>query len=615
MRAVLHARDLPEAHARCMSEAQGRLRRRGRVRRAADAQRAPHRGAGAGRRPRGGEPRRARMLAAAALPEAGGDRAQPRRSPTALRERLTQAALAMAQAVRYRSLGTFEFLVDERSRRAALRLHRGQPAPAGRAHGHRGGDRARPGAAADRRGGAGSRWRTLGIDADRSAAAAAAIAIQWRINAETLDAQGHARPSGGTLARFDLPAGPGIRVDTHGYAGLRALAALRHAARQADRAHAPRRASPTCCAARCRALAECAIEGVATNLALLRAIARAARVRDARRCTRASSRSTCPTLLAAAARIDATARERRMRRESTDARRRSRTRRARRLSRRRCRPGWCSSRSTVGDVRAGRRAARRARGDEDGAPAACAARPARVIALLAAPGDYLVEGAVAACGWSRWTRRPSTRGARRASDLDAIRPDLQKVIDRHAYTLDANRGAARREAPRAGRPHRAREHRRPVRPAEARQLQRIRRARGRRADAPPHARRPDRQHAGRRHGDRHRQRQRAGSSAPRSRAAWSWPTTTPCWPARRACATTTRPTACSGIAHQLKLPVVLFAEGGGGRPGDTDMPIVAGLQQPHLQPVRARCRARCRWSASCTAAASRATRRCWAAPT
>lgn len=32
-----------------------------------------------------------------------------------------------------------------------------------------------------------------------------------------------------------------------------------------------------------------------------------------------------------------------------------------------------------------------------------------------------------------------------------------------------------------------------------------------------------------------------------------------------------------GIALRNKLPVVLFAEGGGGRPGDTDMPIVAGL--------------------------------------
>ncbi|MBI2750542.1 MAG: biotin carboxylase [Burkholderiales bacterium] len=32
-----------------------------------------------------------------------------------------------------------------------------------------------------------------------------------------------------------------------------------------------------------------------------------------------------------------------------------------------------------------------------------------------------------------------------------------------------------------------------------------------------------------------------------------------------------------GLAQQNKLPVVLFAEGGGGRPGDVDMPIVAGL--------------------------------------
>ncbi len=32
-----------------------------------------------------------------------------------------------------------------------------------------------------------------------------------------------------------------------------------------------------------------------------------------------------------------------------------------------------------------------------------------------------------------------------------------------------------------------------------------------------------------------------------------------------------------GIALQQKLPVVLLAEGGGGRPGDVDMPIIAGL--------------------------------------
>ncbi len=32
-----------------------------------------------------------------------------------------------------------------------------------------------------------------------------------------------------------------------------------------------------------------------------------------------------------------------------------------------------------------------------------------------------------------------------------------------------------------------------------------------------------------------------------------------------------------GLVERLRLPVVLFAEGGGGRPGDTDSPVVAGL--------------------------------------
>ena len=35
-----------------------------------------------------------------------------------------------------------------------------------------------------------------------------------------------------------------------------------------------------------------------------------------------------------------------------------------------------------------------------------------------------------------------------------------------------------------------------------------------------------------------------------------------------------------GLAGEQRLPVVLFAEGGGGRPNDTDMPLVAGLDTP-----------------------------------
>jgi acetyl-CoA carboxylase carboxyltransferase component len=35
-----------------------------------------------------------------------------------------------------------------------------------------------------------------------------------------------------------------------------------------------------------------------------------------------------------------------------------------------------------------------------------------------------------------------------------------------------------------------------------------------------------------------------------------------------------------GLAAEWRVPVVLFAEGGGGRPNDTDMPLVAGLDTP-----------------------------------
>ena len=31
------------------------------------------------------------------------------------------------------------------------------------------------------------------------------------------------------------------------------------------------------------------------------------------------------------------------------------------------------------------------------------------------------------------------------------------------------------------------------------------------------------------------------------------------------------------VAQRLGLPVILFAEGGGGRPGDTDVPVIAGV--------------------------------------
>ena len=44
-------------------------------------------------------------------------------------------------------------------------------------------------------------------------------AIQSRVNMETIDSQGNANPGGGTFENFDLPSGPGVRADSYGYAG------------------------------------------------------------------------------------------------------------------------------------------------------------------------------------------------------------------------------------------------------------------------------------------------------------------------------------------------------------------------------------------------------------
>ncbi|MFX9962125.1 hypothetical protein ABTP39_19260, partial [Acinetobacter baumannii] len=46
-------------------------------------------------------------------------------------------------------------------------------------------------------------------------------AVQARINLETLLPDGTTLPSGGTISRYELASGPGLRVDGYGYAGYR----------------------------------------------------------------------------------------------------------------------------------------------------------------------------------------------------------------------------------------------------------------------------------------------------------------------------------------------------------------------------------------------------------
>jgi acetyl/propionyl-CoA carboxylase alpha subunit/acetyl-CoA carboxylase carboxyltransferase component len=95
------------------------------------------------------------------------------------------------------------------------------------------------------------------------------VAIQCRVNLETLAADGSVRPAGGVLTVYEPPSGPGIRVDGFGQAGYRTSARFdsllaKVIAHAGDLEAAAKRAA--------RALAEFKIEGSATNIALLRAI-------------------------------------------------------------------------------------------------------------------------------------------------------------------------------------------------------------------------------------------------------------------------------------------------------------------------------------------------------
>ncbi len=95
------------------------------------------------------------------------------------------------------------------------------------------------------------------------------VAIQARINAETLTADGQVRPSTGTLSAWTPPGGPGVRVDAGVAPGLTVGAAYDSLlAKVIVRGRTPREASSRLD----RALAELNVAGVATTAPLVRAI-------------------------------------------------------------------------------------------------------------------------------------------------------------------------------------------------------------------------------------------------------------------------------------------------------------------------------------------------------
>lgn len=181
------------------------------------------------------------------------------------RKALTRAAVKLGEACGYRGLGTIEFLVDGSDGRftfmeanARLQVEHTVTEEV------TGVDLVRAQLEI-------ASGRTLAeLDLEQAdVPAPRGYAIQARINMETMLADGTTKPAGGTLGVFEVPTGPGLRTDSYGYAGYTTnpafdslLAKLIVHSTTGAYADAVRKAY--------RALCETRIEGVATNLGVLR---------------------------------------------------------------------------------------------------------------------------------------------------------------------------------------------------------------------------------------------------------------------------------------------------------------------------------------------------------
>jgi acetyl/propionyl-CoA carboxylase alpha subunit/acetyl-CoA carboxylase carboxyltransferase component len=186
----------------------------------------------------------------------------------ALRARLCGAALRLATEVRVESLATFEFLVDADERFWFIEANPRLQVEHTVTEEVTGVDLVQ----AQLRVAGGTSLASLGL-APGAVPPPRGLAVELRVNMETMAADASTLPAGGTLGAFDPPSGPGLRVDTLGFAGwaasprydsLLAKVVVRTASTDVRDLFA--RAY--------RALCEFRIEGVATNVGVLQALVR-----------------------------------------------------------------------------------------------------------------------------------------------------------------------------------------------------------------------------------------------------------------------------------------------------------------------------------------------------
>ena len=183
----------------------------------------------------------------------------------AVRRQLMEAALKLAGAAKYSNVGTIEFLVAGEAiyfieANARLQVeHTVTEAVTGRDLVQLQFDLAN-----------GETLKSLGLD-NGQIGSPRGYAIQVRVNMETMGEDGSVRPSGGRLAAFDIPSGPGIRVDTFGYAGYLTSPSFDSLLAKLI-VHVNNRSFDAAVHKTSRALSEFKIEGVSTNANFLQAI-------------------------------------------------------------------------------------------------------------------------------------------------------------------------------------------------------------------------------------------------------------------------------------------------------------------------------------------------------
>ena len=187
--------------------------------------------------------------------------------PDDMRQRLALAATRLAAAAGFRNLGTFEFLV-EGSRFYFIEANARLQVEHTVTEEVTGIDIVRL-----------QLQLACGVALDRIGVSKADLlaprgcAIQARVNMETMGTDGVAKPAAGRLSAFDLPAGRGIRVDTFGYSGYRPNPNFDSLLAKVI-CHSPHDGFAGAMRRVARALRDFRIEGIQTNIGFLQALLR-----------------------------------------------------------------------------------------------------------------------------------------------------------------------------------------------------------------------------------------------------------------------------------------------------------------------------------------------------